>query len=634
MVTSNTQIDTLEVRFAHILQPIRDLAKNWDIDIARNLEDYLDELEHITISFDGGMTTMNFAQAALLVQGSACVYSRKVEYLYSLVFQVLDLLANKKKQTQPSSTDEGNDADAHCNKTTDEEFLTLDDLPEGKNITKKENLEDSDQNVTLVPQLPLSLIPLEEGEKGDNPLISKKGEVLASRNDFKINTSCLHISGTLLLDMSHLSLLEKSLQALATSTPFPTKRVESHISSLPECNEKGDMPPADLLSVHDSAINDDGDQDNGEDPLCPPVEEDMEQQDAAVEIGWDGLHKPARKAKIVELKPQKPKPDPWNLLDPHIAGGATDMPFKKGCKCKLPPGLNESEPKKRKKKPVTDTKKLPPVTEYLISCYSHKAKFSKNSLKVTTFPELEHPYWEEFKRRQEILKEQMSRARFTAATRGEEDKEEGTEEEVEGGEDLDGDFDEAQPLAGIEEEDNGDELVGSLFNAINEGIQSKELFSLTIQRMAPVNYDEGVVLTSYEQLVQKHVEQYLASAQEYAQITELSKRVSEWEEKILPKLQEEENHEPFDINKYGSKVIGNLAKGKTLPFQKLVANNPPFEICRVFLATLMLANTSNVHLEEKGILFEGMDKFEVELLSTRRHFEDLADYQAPSLTGH
>ena len=30
-----------ESRFAHLLQPIRDLAANWDIDIANELEDYL-----------------------------------------------------------------------------------------------------------------------------------------------------------------------------------------------------------------------------------------------------------------------------------------------------------------------------------------------------------------------------------------------------------------------------------------------------------------------------------------------------------------------------------------------------------------------------------------------------------------
>ena len=51
--------------------------------------------------------------------------------------------------------------------------------------------------------------------------------------------------------------------------------------------------------------------------------------------------------------------------------------------------------------------------------------------------------------------------------------------------------------------------------------------------------EEGSVISSYEDLVRQHVEGFLASAQQYAQITELSKRVSEWEDKILPKLREE-----------------------------------------------------------------------------------------------
>lgn len=41
--------------------------------MAKDLEDYLDELEHLQISFDGGRTSLNFAQAALLIQGSACI---------------------------------------------------------------------------------------------------------------------------------------------------------------------------------------------------------------------------------------------------------------------------------------------------------------------------------------------------------------------------------------------------------------------------------------------------------------------------------------------------------------------------------------------------------------------------------
>ena len=65
-------------RFHHLLAPLRDLAKNWNIDIATDLEEYLEELDKVTISFEGGQKNLNFAGAALLIQGTACIYSRKV----------------------------------------------------------------------------------------------------------------------------------------------------------------------------------------------------------------------------------------------------------------------------------------------------------------------------------------------------------------------------------------------------------------------------------------------------------------------------------------------------------------------------------------------------------------------------
>ena len=39
---------------------------------------------------------VNFAEAALLLQGTAAVYSRKVEFLWKTVEKMLDLLASKK----------------------------------------------------------------------------------------------------------------------------------------------------------------------------------------------------------------------------------------------------------------------------------------------------------------------------------------------------------------------------------------------------------------------------------------------------------------------------------------------------------------------------------------------------------
>ncbi len=87
-------------RFQYLLQPIKDLAENWKIDIAKELEDYLEELETLQISVGPEGRKVDFVEAALLIQGATCVYSRKVEYLYQLVFDVLELLNNKKKQKE------------------------------------------------------------------------------------------------------------------------------------------------------------------------------------------------------------------------------------------------------------------------------------------------------------------------------------------------------------------------------------------------------------------------------------------------------------------------------------------------------------------------------------------------------
>jgi condensin-2 complex subunit H2 len=57
-----------EKKYGHLLAPIRDMASNWSIDIAKELEDYMEELDTLKISFDGGKTSMMFAEAALLIQ--------------------------------------------------------------------------------------------------------------------------------------------------------------------------------------------------------------------------------------------------------------------------------------------------------------------------------------------------------------------------------------------------------------------------------------------------------------------------------------------------------------------------------------------------------------------------------------
>lgn len=93
----------MQACFVHLLQPMCDLTKIWKVDLVAQLSQYLQELDQLCISVNGGKPTMNFTEAAQLIQGSACVYSKKVDYLYSLVYHALDFISGKKLDKQLSS---------------------------------------------------------------------------------------------------------------------------------------------------------------------------------------------------------------------------------------------------------------------------------------------------------------------------------------------------------------------------------------------------------------------------------------------------------------------------------------------------------------------------------------------------
>jgi condensin-2 complex subunit H2 len=56
----------------HLLKPLKDLAENWDIDIASELTGFVDIFDRMSQEIDGP-ATLNFAQAALMIQNSASV---------------------------------------------------------------------------------------------------------------------------------------------------------------------------------------------------------------------------------------------------------------------------------------------------------------------------------------------------------------------------------------------------------------------------------------------------------------------------------------------------------------------------------------------------------------------------------
>lgn len=135
-----SQFEPLDVKFRALLDPIKDLAANWDIDIADSLTDYLEELDGLRMSLDG-QSNLNFAAAGLLIQGSTAVYSKKVEFLHQLVLQSLDQMTNSKSNSSGGPGKNKNNAvstlldDERLLFGTDPSFLLLDDaVEEGSNI--------------------------------------------------------------------------------------------------------------------------------------------------------------------------------------------------------------------------------------------------------------------------------------------------------------------------------------------------------------------------------------------------------------------------------------------------------------------------------------------------------------------
>lgn len=172
---ANKHSKSIESTFLVNMKPLRDLAQIWDMDIASCLQDYLTELAQVghpvphaalppsltmlqvegseeTTATDAGKT--NFAQAALILQNSSFVYSRKVEYLYSLVYAALnELIANSKSASTSKNDSTNKKQSAKCNLDKDleefenfdsqMEFLLLDDVLPTDEKGDKINLKSS-----------------------------------------------------------------------------------------------------------------------------------------------------------------------------------------------------------------------------------------------------------------------------------------------------------------------------------------------------------------------------------------------------------------------------------------------------------------------------------------------------------
>ncbi|XP_030576512.1 condensin-2 complex subunit H2 [Archocentrus centrarchus] len=578
-------MESAESRYAHLLQPIRELTKNWEIDLASELNDYLEELDDMCIIFDGGKTRLNFAEAALLIQSSACIYSKKVELLHGLVFQTLEYIndKNKKRNKQGVESQDSNGQAASSHDADDmDEFSTLD-----LEVSDRSKRCDSNTAVNVIPLPPESLIAPETHEKQKLLLISVKGEILCSQKDFKIN---LFLPGE--GDMILLTLRSTAPRFLLHSDPT-----------------QSEIRHADAVAPVDAAVGgadaEDGGGDAADDFL--PIEvQNMEQEEHVERLQTapsDG--RMIRERRQLEAdKPRRedqipPAVNVWAFHDPY-AVLREDKPLKPGKCYRVPDGLDEGGKRKRKR-----AASLQDFRSWFRGTFDPPEHKLKNG---PTFTDLNYVYLSTVKVKLKTQKRINRRAGVMIS-------------------------DEELRRTFLQPEEAGPHQVGAelveelrqdLLGGDNTSDNEHEAFPDDI----PAEFLGGPDLIfpeaqrdqlSYEDLVKLRVEQLVVNSRGYNQETALSQRVKEWEEKIRPELALQEERPVFDIHDYGDRIMRALSGvGCRRSFASIVHGLDNFEASKYLLASLQLANDYTVEIDSSAGLEDGLDTMGLTLLSTHR----------------
>mmetsp|Transcript_41086 Transcript_41086/g.118723 ORF Transcript_41086/g.118723 Transcript_41086/m.118723 type:complete len:671 (+) Transcript_41086:93-2105(+) len=613
-------------RFAHLLQPIRDLSKVWKIEIADELERYIEEVaELIVTNPTDGLTKLNFAEAALLIQGSTAIYSRKVELLYQLVYQALDLLALDKKDSAGKKA-KATQSGLWSPIPETEELLTIDHLiKEGRNIFLDHGAPE--QRQAMQRRVPLFLMPRDQADR--------------RKKEFRISSCTVHRTGVYLLQESDARLLDdlmmtdEALQGSACMdgplVPAPPREVQDLDDRLQELLR--DLPDE---NAKPEEAEDKGGADEEEEGQVVKQAQTPAKQDAKTPMKKDG-------AEGVEEKKALPAiADPWAPLDEHANLGQ-DVPLEVGktskrlntkkftsldglpdagvcaaledealwgvdAKAGLQPMLSSGNPVDSVFLAVAGTSK--PGGRY----ETQKAGFSAAWL------EFEDLFAQAMGKRR--TQKMTLKAPQPAAAAGEVSDDEASGNEAEASKVIG-----ATPMKGGPPPEMDSAMMPPPLTEeqLRQEEQRKEVAML-----------ENMIQDAqhkYESTIRQH----LASMQKDSldgdnkRFPQLYANVKRWEEQLAPVLKEFESRPDFNIHDYSTKFLAKLAdlykdgdKEKVIPFSRLVHGQPRYEICRRFLTCLFLTNIGNTDIvyetEE-----ERLNKFGVKLLKAEKKWISLEE---------
>jgi len=215
LTSSQDDDEVFSTQFSQLLKPIRELTKQhcWELNIAEKLDEYAHYVQdlHIEVNVNGEPMKLDFAKAAMVVQNSVQIYSKKVEYLWLLLQDVIEFLSSHGKtgdadEEGPSLTKKKNFRKRHHKNAADlSEPITLKFRKFASRIKKKAPVK----QVKRVQILPYEILQLEEVVSGHNPtkikLFTLSKEHLGYPSDLRSNFSFDPLSFFLRIHHSNLT---------------------------------------------------------------------------------------------------------------------------------------------------------------------------------------------------------------------------------------------------------------------------------------------------------------------------------------------------------------------------------------------------------------------------------------------
>jgi hypothetical protein len=268
------------------------------------------------------------------------VYSRKVEYLYQLVFRVMDIIADRQRNANEGSNKK--DGDPENEFPCEPQFIALDDISEAKSsaidLNEREDLVGN--NSHSIASSPILLTMSLEADMDDTSDPNK---------DFRLASASVHSSGALLLDARFAALLDGNANNFRRSTWGAGSSVERPRTA--------DQSPSMSLSGQNHVI--DG-QDRIDNLGMEGIPEFQPEQDCPDDSDGDGAyldcdqneHRPtdaeleqkeSRRGGCGGNSPLPTNEDIWCMLNPHEETSSKEKPYRKGKSSRRPQNITKCQ---------------------------------------------------------------------------------------------------------------------------------------------------------------------------------------------------------------------------------------------------------------------------------------------------